>query len=342
MSEVAIKGQAGSVPANLRTIHARNAEANAAWPLLAPAIALMIMILIVPILVAVYLSFTNYSLGNSGFDWVGTENYEKLFSRSTYEKMFIATFTYVGIVVPVSVALGLGAALLVNSLTFGRDIYKTIYFLPVMAALLAMAIVWEFTLHPTVGLINDFLGLACASDFWRGFFSWSWAGYDPAETFYGHACENGFPVWLGDKRYAIYWVCFIGIWQAFGFNMVLYLAGLTSVPRELYHAAEMDGARSAWQRFRLVTWPMLGPTTVFVVTITCIRSFQVFDTIEAFYPQGGGPSKSAYVMMFAIYEKAIQQNLIGIGAAITVMFLLFVMALTLVQRFLIERKVHYS
>ncbi|MEM8650754.1 MAG: sugar ABC transporter permease [Pseudomonadota bacterium] len=302
----------------------------------------MILILMVPVLVATYLSFTNYSLGNPGFEWVGWANYDRLFSRSTYEKMFIATVTYVAIVVPVSVALGLGAALLVNSLTFGRDVYKTIYFLPVMAALLAMAIVWEFTLHPTVGIINDTLAAGCSSWFWHGLLSWSWAGYDPMDTFYGHACERGFPVWLGDKRFAIYVVCFIGIWQAFGFNMVLYLAGLTSVPRELYHAAEMDGARSAWQRFWLVTWPMLGPTTVFVVTITCIRSFQVFDTIEAFYPQGGGPSKSAYVMMFAIYEKAIQQNLIGIGAAITVLFLLFVMILTLVQRYLVERRVHYS
>ena len=87
---------------------------------------------------------------------------------------------------------------------------------------------------------------------------------------------------------------------------------------------------------------MLGPTTVFVVTISCIRSFQVFDTVEAFYPQGGGPSKSVYVMMFAIYEKAIQQNLMGIGAAITIIFLGFVMMLTLLQRWLVERRVHYA
>jgi len=103
----------------------------------------------------------------------------------------------------------------------------------------------------------------------------------------------------------------------------------------------MDGATTGWARFRLVTWPMLGPTTVFVVTITIIRSFQVFDTVEAFYPQGGGPGKSVYVMMFAIYEKAIQQNLMGIGAAITIVFLAFVMVLTLIQRWLVERRTHY-
>ncbi|MEM1049746.1 MAG: sugar ABC transporter permease [Pseudomonadota bacterium] len=295
----------------------------------APAIMLMVVILIVPIGIAAVLSFTDYSLGNAGADWVGFKNYDRIFTRSTYEKMFVATFTYVAVVVPMSVALGLGAALLINSVRNFGDLYKTIYFLPVMAALLAMAIIWEFALHPTIGVVNQMLSSGCGTVLE----SWSW---------YAAGCARTFPLWLTDRDYAIWTVAFIGVWQGFGFNMVLYLAGLTSVPRELYHAAEMDGARSAWDRFRLVTWPMLGPTTVFVVTITCIRSFQVFDTVEAFYPQGGGPSKSVYVMMFAIYEKAIQQNLMGIGAAITVVFLAFVMMLTLIQRWLVERRVHYS
>ncbi|MEL6819518.1 MAG: sugar ABC transporter permease [Pseudomonadota bacterium] len=294
-----------------------------------PAILLMFVILILPIFIAAGLSFTNYSLGNDGAQFVGFQNYERIFTRSTYEKMFIATFTYVGVVVPLTVGLGLGAALLINSVTRFGDIYKTIYFLPVMAALLAMAIVWEFALHPTIGIINATLTRGCGT-FLEG---WSW---------YAQGCERTFPLWLTDRDYAIWTVSFIGVWQGFGFNMVLYLAGLTSIPRELYHAAEMDGAKSGWDRFRLVTWPMLGPTTVFVVTISCIRSFQVFDTVEAFYPQGGGPGKSVFVMMFAIYEKAIQQNLMGIGAAITVVFLGFVMMLTLIQRWLVERRVHYT
>ena len=306
-----------------------NHEARTAWGLAAPALALMFLILLVPVIVAGVLSFTNYSLGNSGFDWVGTQNYERLFTRSTYEKMFIATFTYVVTVVPISVGLGLGAALLVHSLGRIGDIYKTIYFLPVMATLLAMAIAWEFMLHPTIGMVNRTLAMACGSSF-------------EVIPFFANGCNDGFPLWLGDRDYAIWVVCFIGVWQGFGFNMVLFLAGLTSVHRELYHAAEMDGARSGWDRFWLVTWPALGPTTVFVVTISCIRAFQVFDTIEAFWPQGGGPNKSVYVMMFAIFEKGVQQNLIGMGSAITVLFLIFVMFLTLIQRRLVERKVHYG
>lgn len=294
-----------------------------------PALLLMAVILIAPILIAVGLSFTNYSLGNAGFDWVGLKNYDRIFSRSSYLKMFTASFLYVVAVVPISIALGLGAALLIHSLGRIGDLYKTIYFLPVMAALLAMAIVWEFALHPTIGVINRTLEAGCGT-----FLEW-W-------PWYARGCADQFPLWLGEKEYAIWTVAFIGVWQAFGFNMVLYLAGLTSVPRDLYHAAAMDGAKTGWQRFRLVTWPMLGPTTVFVVTITTIRSFQVFDTVEAFFPQGGGPSKSVYVMMFAIYEKGIQQNLIGVGAAITVVFLGFIFFLTLAQRWLVERRTHYA
>ncbi|WP_420391777.1 carbohydrate ABC transporter permease [Acuticoccus sp.] len=291
-----------------------------------PALALMVLILLVPIAIAGMLSLTDYSLGNPSANYVGLENYAKIFDSSTYDKMFGATFRYVLVVVPLSVGLGLGAALLIASLRSFGNLYKTIYFLPVMAALIAMAIVWEFALHPTVGLVNAALERGCGT--WLEAWDWFAAG-----------CARNFPLWLGDQDYAIWTVAFIGVWQAFGFNMVLYLAGLASIPRELYHAAEVDGAAGAWERFRLVTWPMLGPTTVFVITITFIRSFQVFDTVEAI--TGGGPVKTTYVMMYAIYEKAVKQNLVGIGAAITVLFLAFVMVLTLAQRWLVERRTHY-
>lgn len=292
-----------------------------------PAVLLMLLILVLPVLVAAALSFTDYSLGNDTASWVGLENYERLFSRSAYLSMFTASFVYVLVVVPVSLLLGLGAALLINSIRRFGDLYKTIYFLPVMAALLAMAIVWEFALHPSIGIVNKVLASGCGT----ALEGWGW---------YAQSCARNFPNWLGDRDYTMPTIIFIGVWQAFGFNMVLYLAGLTSVPRELYQAAEMDGAVSAWDRFRIVTWPMLGPTTVFVLTISTIRSFQVFDTVEAL--TRGGPSKSTYVMMYAIFEKGVQQNLIGVGSAITVVFVGFVMLLTMAQRWYVERRVHYA
>ncbi len=306
----------------------------------APAVLLMVLLLIAPVFVAATLSFTDYNLGNADFNWVGFKNYAALAKYSAYKKMFSASLLYVIIVVPVSVALGLGAAMLISSLRFGGEAYKAIFFLPVMATLLAMAIVWEFTLDPIVGVVNSYLSSGCEVGWWYQFASGGWYGADPAASWYGYGCEEGFPLWIGDKDYALSTIAFIGIWQAFGFNMVLYLAGLTAVPRELYAAAAMDGADSAWERFKLVTWPMLGPTHVFVITINSIRSFQVFDTIEAL--TRGGPSKSTYVMVYAMFEKGIQQNLVGIGSTLTVVFLVFVLALTLMQVYFVNRRVHYS
>ncbi len=313
-------------------------QARAGYLLFLPALVLMIVLLILPVAIAAALSASDYALGNPDIGWVGTENYSQLLSRSSYRKMMVATLAYVLIVTPASVALGLGAALLIRSLRVGQAFYKTVYFLPVMASLLAMAIVWEFALHPTLGIVNRGLETLCGVDGLRAALSGSWAGLAPGATWFGRGCAQGFPLWLGDPDYAIWSISFIGIWQGFGFSMVLYLAGLSGIPPELYHAAEMDGVRSGWELFRLLTWPMLAPTTVFVVTVTTIRSFQVFDTVEAL--TDGGPVRSTYTILFAIYEKAIRQNLVGVGAALTVVFLAVVMAVSLIQRRLVERKVH--
>lgn len=311
--------------ARRRTARPEHLQARTGAILFAPALILMAAILIVPVGVAAVLSFTDYTLGRPDLRWVGLDNYADLFTRSSYRKMIWATVLYVVLVVPASVALGLGAALMIRGVRRGQSFYKTVYFLPVMASLLAMAIVWEFALHPSLGIVNRTLALGCGS----ALELWPW---------FARGCADGFPIWLGDRDYALGTLAFIGIWQSFGFNMVLYLAGLTSVPRDLYAAAEMDGVTRGWERFRLITWPMLGPTTVFVVTITTIRSFQVFDTVEAL--THGGPAKSTYVMIYVIYEKGIAQNLVGLGAAITVLFLGFVMLISLAQRRFVERKVH--
>ena len=170
---------------------------------IAPALLLMFILLILPVIVAATLSMTDYSLGNSSFNWVGTDNYEKLFSRRSYAKMFSASLTYVLIVVPISVALGLGSALLISSLRIGNELYKAIFFLPVMATLLAMAIVWEFALNPIMGVVNDILRSGCDKRLIYGFFTGAWYGADPLQSWYGTACADKFPIWLGDKRYAL-------------------------------------------------------------------------------------------------------------------------------------------
>ncbi|WP_433996099.1 carbohydrate ABC transporter permease [Bradyrhizobium lablabi] len=287
-------------------------RARSALAMVAPALVLMCLLLLGPLLGVFALSLTDYQLGSPTFSWIGFANYQEMFADRVFWISFRNTLTYVAIVVPSAVGLGLGVALLIESGTSLRALYRTVYFLPVMATLIAMSIVWEFMLHPQFGLINGLLRDIGVSGF----------------------------SWLQDRRTALYALCVVGIWQALGFNMVLFLAGLVSIPRQLYDAAEMDGAHSAWARFRLVTWPMLGPTTVFVFVITGIRSFQVFDTVHVLTK--GGPSKSSEVLIHTMYIESFEFFRSGYGAALTVVFLVFVLLLTLVKSTLANRGVHYA
>ncbi|WP_291627599.1 sugar ABC transporter permease [Bradyrhizobium sp.] len=272
----------------------------------------MLVMLLGPLAGVIALSFTDYQLGAPHLSWIGLANYQDLFADKVFWTALRNTLTYVVIVVPGAVVAGLAIALLIQSGTSLRSLYRTIYFLPVMATLIAMAVVWEFMLHPQFGLVNGLL---------RG------AGL-PAFA------------WLQDRNTALYALCAIGIWQAVGFNMVLFLAGLVSIPKQLYEAAEIDGASSGWARFRLVTWPMLGPVTTFVVVISGIRSFQVFDTVHVLTK--GGPSKSTEVLIHTMYTEGFEFFRSGYAAAITVVFLVFVLLLTLVKSRLADRGVHYT
>lgn len=277
-----------------------------------PAFALMLLLLIGPVLTVLLLSFTDYQLGAPGFGFIGLDNYAELASEKVFWKSLGNTLAYVGVVVPAAVGLGLGVALLIESGRSWRAFYRAAFFVPVMATLIAMAIAWEFMLHPQFGLINLML--------------------KPL----GIAPQN----WLNDPGLALWVLAVIGIWQSFGFNMVLFMAGIVSIPKHLYEAAEMDGARSGWDRFRLVTWPLLGPVTMFVVVITAIRSFQVFDTVHALTK--GGPVKATEVLLYSMYAEGFEFLRSGYAAAIAVVFLVFVLILTVVKARLLDRKVHYG
>lgn len=305
-------GAAPSVRARLFAGPHSAGRSAAAYALAAPAFVLMLMMLIGPLAGVIALSFTDYQLGAPVFAWIGLSNYHEMFADRVFWISLKNTLTYVAIVVPGTVALGLGVALLIQSAAGLRSWYRTVYFLPVMATLIAMAIVWEFMLHPQFGLVNGLLRAAGLQ---------------------GHS-------WLQDRATALYSLCVIGIWQATGFNMVLFLAGLVSIPKHLYDAAEIDGAESAWSRFRLVTWPMLGPVTLFVVAISAIRSFQVFDTVQVLTK--GGPSKSSEVLIYTMYTEGFEFFRSGYGAAVTVVFLGFVLLLTLLKSALGNREVHYA
>lgn len=288
------------------------ADSTTAWGLSAPAVILMLLMLVGPTLAVVALAFTDYQLGAQSLEWVGFGNFRDLANDRTFWKSLSNTLAYAAIVVPGSVALGLGAALLIESGASLRAFYRAVFFIPVMSTLIAMAIAWEFMLHPGFGLVNLTLK------------SFGIAG----------------PNWLRTEGLALYVLAVIGIWQQFGFNMVLFLAGLVSIPRLLYEAAAMDGASSAWERFRLVTWPMLGPVTLFVVVISAIRAFQVFDTVAVLTK--GGPNKSTEVLLYSMYAEGFEFFRSGYASAITVVFLLLVLAVTVIKARVMEKRVHYA
>lgn len=291
---------------------ADNYERLLGWLLSLPAAGLMMLFLIGPILVVLALSFTDWQLGLSSFKWIGLDNYREMMGDDTFWKSLKNTMIYVTVVVPGSVALGLGAAMLIEAGNHGKSFYRAVYFLPVMATLIAMSIVWQVILHPDFGLLNLMLK---------------------------EVGVNG-PNWLQDQDLVLYVICGIGIWQQLGFNLVLFLSGLMSIPPHLYEAAEIDGAGSTWDKFRLVTWPMLGPITLFVLVITSMKAFQVFDTVQILTE--GGPNKSSEVLLYTMYKEGFEYFRTSYAAAITVVFLFFVLLLTLIKTRFIERKVHYK
>jgi multiple sugar transport system permease protein len=287
-------------------------EALAGWGLAAPATALIFLLVLGPALGVLALSFTSWQFGAATLEWIGLANYAELARDPVFWKSLRNTLVYIGVVVPASVAGGLAVAMLVESDPSLRRFYRAAYFLPVASTLIAMAVVWQFLLHPSVGLVNR---------------AWELLGGSPTD-------------WLKNPRTALGTLCAIGIWQMLGLSMVLFLAGLKAVPGELYDAAAIDGADGAWERFRRVTWPLLGPTTLFVTVICAIRSFQVFDTVHVL--TRGGPNKQTEELMHTIYAEGFNFFRAGYAAAITVLFLAVLLALTWLQMRAAERRVHYG
>ena len=290
----------------------RRAEAIAAYALALPAFLLMWAMLLGPAVAVILLSVTDWNFGEPAIAWAGLGNYEELWRDRVFWTSLRNTLVYVGVSVPMTVGLGLLAALMIEGVGRGRAFYRAAYFVPVASTLLAMALVWEFMFHPTVGFVNQaFRAL-------------------------------GIPTtdWLQNPDTALLALAAIGIWQNLGLAMVLFMAGLKAIPKDLYEALALDGADGAWERFRRVTWPMLGPALVFVVAITAIRSFQVFDTVAVLTE--GGPSKATEVLLYTMVQQGFTFLRSSYGAAITVVFLLFTLVLTLVQTTLLDRRTHYG
>ena len=276
-----------------------------------PAFLLLVVIDIVPLLVLLYLSFTNYELGALSSKFVGLDNFRKTLADPVFRRSLGNTFVYVAIVLPAAVGLALLVAVLLHGRKRSRSFYEVVYFLPVTSTLIAMATVWQFLLHPSLGPVNGVLRAL-------GFH------------------EIGF---LSEPAYVLPTLAAIGVWHLIGFNMVLFLAGLSAIPRDLYEAAEIDGCRSGIDRFLTITWPLLGPTTMFVIVTTSITAFKVFDTVAVM--TRGGPMGASEVLLYAIYLEGYQYFHMGYAAALTLVFLVFVLIFSVVQTFALDRRVHY-
>ncbi len=290
----------------------RRAEARAAWRLAGPAAALMLLLLLLPTLAVLALSFTDAELGASDISFLGLDAYADLLTDRTFRGALRNTALYVLMVAPASILLGLGLALLIEAELAGRALFRSVYFLPVVSLIVAMASVWQYLMHPTFGPINLLLRML------------------------GFAGVN----WLGSSDNVLVALALIGIWQSTGFNMVLFLAGLTAIDRTLYAAAEIDGARSAWERFRLVTWPMLGPTTLFVLTISVINAVKVFETVATLTQ--GGPAKASETLLWVIYQEGFVYLHIGAASAMAVVFIVLLLVVLLIQTRVLDRRVHYT
>ena len=290
----------------------RSGEHASGWIAVTPALLLLIGLLFGPVAAVLAFSLTDWQLGSSTFNFVGTANFRALFADPTFWKALTNTLVYVAIVVPGTVLLGLIVALLIEASPGLRGFYRAAHFLPVMSTMSAMAIVWGTMLHPTIGLVNRALGVI------------------------GISGVN----WLRDERTALLALALIGVWQGMGFAMVLFVSGLKSVPQQLYDAAAIDGADGILDRLRFVTLPMLGPVTMFVVILTAKRSFEVFDSARVLTQ--GGPNYASEVLLHRLYTESFDFLRMGYGAALTVVYLAIIVLLTLTQARLLERRVHYS
>jgi len=302
----------GQTPMSAKTGKVRHGNHTAAaWLFLAPAMTAIGVFFVVPVLSAFILSLTDfdiYALGDlSVVRFTGFHNYLRILETPLFWTALKNTFYFVLVGGPLSVAASLGAALMVNSkLARFKSFFRTVYFLPVVTSLVAVAVVWRYLYHPAHGLLNLFL---------------SWFGVAPID-------------WLGNPAIAMPAIIILAVWKNFGYNMLIFIAGLQNIPDDLYEAAHIDGAGS-WRQFVDITIPMLAPTTVFVVMITIIGYFQLFA--EPYVMTEGGPMNATTSIVLMMYEQGFRWWNMGFAAAVAFVLFAVILFFSIVQM-IIQRR----
>ena len=264
-----------------------------------------------PFILAVYFSFTNERLiSPRPTELVGLRNYERILDDPLFWKALGNNLVFSLVVVPLQTGFALLLAILVNQKLRGIAAFRTVFFMPITVIMAAVSVIWIVLLNPQ-GLINAFMEIVTFGNF--------------------------SPDWLGDPAYALAAIMLVSIWASVGFQMVILLAALQDVPVSLYEAARLDGA-GRWQQFRNVTLPGIRNPLLFVLTITTILSFRLFDQVWIMPDRPGGPLDATRTLMVDIVDTGLFSGNIGRGSALAVIFLLIVLAITLVQRRLIKQE----
>ena len=269
----------------------------AGWMFAGPALLVIGVFFGLPVLSALALSLTDFDLyalaDRSNLRFIGLDNYLELLRTPMFWKSLWNTTYFVVVGVPLSIAVSLGAALLLNAPAARfRALYRTALFAPVVTTLVAVAVIWRYLFHTSYGLVNWALGHA---------------GISPVD-------------WLGDPRWAMPTIILFAVWKNFGYNMIIFLAGLQSIPEDLYEAARIDGA-GTWKQFRHITLPMLGPVMLLVGILTMAGYFQLFA--EPYVMTQGGPLESTKSVLYLMYEEGFKWW--NLGNASAVAFLLFIL-----------------
>ncbi|MBQ2871948.1 sugar ABC transporter permease [bacterium] len=262
---------------------------------LLPAILGGFIFIIIPIFFSFYLSFTKWDL-LSPIEFVGLENYIELFKSDIFYQILRNTILFAVITTLFGVIIPLFLACIVNSKIKCSEFFKTVYFLPFITPMVVLAIVWAWIFDPNIGLMNYILKTNIN--------------------------------WLFDEKWAMVAILIVSVWKLIGYNMVIFLSGLTAISSTLYEAAKIDGA-NALQTFFKITIPQLSPTIFFVIIITTISSFQVFDLI--YLMTQGGPLNSTNVLVYWLYQSAFEQFKIGQASAIAYILFTIIFVLTLIQ-----------
>lgn len=302
---------------------------------IAPAAAIIIIFRVLPIIAAFGVSFFYVMMGKIvGF--AGAAQYAMLLSDSEFWNSLLNTTYFVIGTVPVSLFVSLFIAILLNQKIKALGLYRTIYFLPVVTSMVAVAIVWKWIYHPRLGLLNSFF-----EAFGMNPLMWL---EEPKGVFSLLAGNIGLslPSWMAGPSLALVAIIITNLWRGMGYNIIIFLAGLQNIPNEYYEAAKIDGAGRT-QTFWKITWPLISPTTFYVVIMTTIVSFQVFTLVYLMTGSPvGGPLGTTKVMVYYIFEKGFESGGdMGYASCVALVLFAIVLALTLIQRKVIEKRVHY-